>query len=173
MKKIAIFGSAFNPPTLGHKSVIESLTHFDKVLLVPSYAHAWGKEMVDFGIRCQMVEGFISDIAQSNVELSQIEESLYRPEESVTTYALLEAFQETYPDAELTFVIGPDNFYNFSKFYRAYEITKRWSVMTCPEKISVRSTLIREKLAQNESISALTTRSVNNFLRKHVLYRNI
>ncbi|WP_104402724.1 nicotinate-nicotinamide nucleotide adenylyltransferase [Vibrio penaeicida] len=173
MKNIAIFGSAFNPPTLGHKSVIESLTHFDKVLLVPNYAHAWGKEMANFDVRCQMVEGFISDIAQSNVELSRIEESLYRPEESVTTYALLNTLQETNPDAELTFVIGPDNFFNFSKFYCSHEITKRWSVMACPEKVSVRSTLIREKLAQNESISALTTRSVNNFLRNHALYRKI
>lgn len=173
MKNIAIFGSAFNPPTLGHKSVIESLTHFDKVLLVPSYAHAWGKEMADFDVRCQMVDGFISDIAQSNVELCRIEENLYRPEESVTTYALLNALEETYPDAELTFVIGPDNFFNFSKFYCSQEITKRWSVMACPERIPVRSTLIREKLAQNESISALTTRSVNNFLRNHALYRKI
>ncbi|NAX38243.1 nicotinate-nicotinamide nucleotide adenylyltransferase, partial [Vibrio sp. V27_P1S3P104] len=26
MEKIAVFGSAFNPPTIGHQSVIESLT---------------------------------------------------------------------------------------------------------------------------------------------------
>ncbi len=48
MKKIAIFGSAFNPPSLGHKSVIESLSHFDLVLLEPSIAHAWGKNMLDY-----------------------------------------------------------------------------------------------------------------------------
>ena len=36
-EKIAIFGSAFNPPTLGHLSVLERLTHFDRILLLPSY----------------------------------------------------------------------------------------------------------------------------------------
>ncbi|MDF4536048.1 nicotinate-nicotinamide nucleotide adenylyltransferase, partial [Vibrio parahaemolyticus] len=51
MKKIAVFGSAFNPPTLGHKSIIDSLGHFDLILLVPSIAHAWGKTMLDYELR--------------------------------------------------------------------------------------------------------------------------
>ncbi|MEF1220429.1 nicotinate-nicotinamide nucleotide adenylyltransferase, partial [Photobacterium damselae] len=46
--QIAIFGSAFNPPTLGHLSVLERLSQFDKVLVLPSYAHAWGKVMLDY-----------------------------------------------------------------------------------------------------------------------------
>ena len=62
MKKIAIFGSAFNPPSLGHKSVIESLSHFDLVLLEPSIAHAWGKNMLDYPTRCKMVDAFIKDM---------------------------------------------------------------------------------------------------------------
>ncbi|CCN84417.1 putative nicotinic acid mononucleotide adenylyltransferase [Vibrio nigripulchritudo SFn27] len=173
MMKIAIFGSAFNPPTLGHKSVIESLTHFDKVLLLPSYAHAWGKEMVDFDFRCQMVEQFISDLAQNNLELCSVEAEMYVPGESVTTFAVLTKIQEIYPDADITFVVGPDNFFQFSKFYRSEEIVKKWTVMACPEKVSIRSTLIREKLAQNESVSALTTSSVNNFLLNHNLYQKI
>ena len=57
--KIAVFGSAFNPPSLGHKSVIERLSHFDKVLLVPSLSHAWGKEMLPFDTRIDMVLTFI------------------------------------------------------------------------------------------------------------------
>ncbi len=171
MRKIAIFGSAFNPPTLGHKSVIESLTHFDNVLLVPSYAHAWGKKMLDFDLRCQMVNHFISDLAQSNVRLSRMEEELYCPGESVTTYALLEELERTIPSAELTFIVGPDNFYKFNQFYLSEAITRRWSIMVCPEKISVRSTLVRSKLAQGEAVTALTTDSVNNFLRNHHLYR--
>ena len=89
MKKIAIFGSAFNPPSLGHKSVIDSLAHFDKILLVPSIAHAWGKEMLDFDTRCQLVNAFISDLSLDQVELSLIEKSLFTPGESVTTYAVL------------------------------------------------------------------------------------
>lgn len=167
MRKIAIFGSAFNPPSLGHKSVIESLTHFDEVLLLPSVAHAWGKQMLAYELRCQMVDLFIQDLKLPNVSRSTVEESLLEPGKSVTTYAVLEELQCQYPKDELTFVIGPDNFFKFADFYRAEEILSRWSVTVCPEKIMVRSTMIRDKLKAGQSISELTTPSVNYYLSTH------
>ncbi|EGR0025620.1 nicotinate-nicotinamide nucleotide adenylyltransferase [Vibrio alginolyticus] len=171
MKKIAIFGSAFNPPSLGHKSVIESLSHFDLVLLEPSIAHAWGKNMLDYPTRCKMVDAFIKDMGLSNVQRSDAEQALYQPGQSVTTYALLEKTQEIYPTADITFVIGPDNFFKFAKFSRAEEITERWTVMACPEKVKVRSTDIRKALAEGEEIGAYTTPSVRDLLLSKGLYR--
>lgn len=170
MKKIAVFGSAFNPPSLGHKSVIESLSHFDLVLLVPSIAHAWGKDMLDFGIRTQLIEAFIKDMNASNVELSLIEKELHEPGESVKTYDVLKSIQVCHPDADITFVIGPDNFFKFSSFYKAEEISKQWSVMACPEKLQVRSTDIRNSLNQGQKIEQLTTPSVMKILLDHNLY---
>ena len=52
---LAVFGSAFNPPSLGHRSVLERLSQFDKVLLLPNYQHAWGKVMLDYDARCDLV----------------------------------------------------------------------------------------------------------------------
>lgn len=118
MKKIAVFGSAFNPPSLGHKSVIESLSHFDVVLLEPSIAHAWGKDMLDYPTRCRLVDAFIKDMALSNVQRSDLEQTLYQPEQSVTTFALLTKIQEIYPTADITFVIGPDNFFKLLSFIK-------------------------------------------------------
>ncbi len=160
MSKIAVFGSAFNPPSLGHKSVIESLSHFDKVLLLPSIAHAWGKEMLDYPVRCELVDAFISDMDLANVERSTIEEQLHQPGQSVTTFAVLEALEAKYPQSELTFVMGPDNLNNFAKFYKSQEILSRWSVMACPEKIKVRSTDIRDALRSKNDITHLTTPKV-------------
>ncbi len=171
MKKIAIFGSAFNPPSLGHKSVIESLSHFELVLLEPSIAHAWGKGMLDYPTRCKLVDAFIQDMGLSNVQRSDIEQALYQPGQSVTTYALLNKAQEIYPEADITFVIGPDNFFKFAKFYKAQEITERWGVMACPEKIKIRSTDIRNALAAGEDISTLTTTTVSEMLLNEGLYR--
>ncbi|MBJ2148312.1 nicotinate-nicotinamide nucleotide adenylyltransferase [Vibrio sp. IB15] len=170
MEKIAIFGSAFNPPSLGHKSVIDSLAHFDKILLVPSIAHAWGKEMLDFDTRCQLVNAFISDLSLAQVELSLIEKSLFTPGESVTTYAVLSELQKLHGDAELTFVIGPDNFFKFSSFYKSGEITERWSVMACPEKVKIRSTDIRNALISGSDVSKLSTKSVTKMLQDGGLY---
>ncbi|MGR5209228.1 nicotinate-nicotinamide nucleotide adenylyltransferase [Vibrio rotiferianus] len=173
MKKIAVFGSAFNPPSLGHKSVIESLSHFDVVLLEPSIAHAWGKDMLDYPARCRLVDAFIKDMALSNVQRSDLEQTLYQPEQSVTTFALLTKIQEIYPTADITFVIGPDNFFKFAKFYKAEEITKRWAVMACPEKVKVRSTDIRNAINEGESIDCYTTLSVSRILIDEDLYKTM
>ncbi len=167
---IAVFGSAFNPPTLGHKSVIERLLHFDKVLLLPSIAHAWGKEMLDFSVRCELVELFITDIGSDKLELCTIEQALYLPEKSVTTYDVLNHLETIYPDDQITFVIGPDNFAHFTRFYKHDEILKRWSLMVCPETVPVRSSLIRENLKKAHAIDSMTTPSVAQFVSKNNLF---
>lgn len=171
MTKIAVFGSAFNPPSLGHRSVIESLGHFDRVLLVPSIAHAWGKEMLDYPLRVELIDAFIEDIALNNVERSNIEEKLFHvTQQPVTTYAVLCALQEQFPQAELTFVMGPDNLFSFGKFYKAEDIAKRWTVMACPEKVSIRSTDIRMALDKKQSIEHLTTAKVCTILTENRYY---
>ncbi len=171
MRKIAVFGSAFNPPSLGHKSVIESLTHFDLILLVPSIAHAWGKPMLEYSTRCKLVEAFIGDIALNNVESCSIEARIVEPGKSVTTYQLLEALQTHYPDDTLTFVVGPDNLLNFGKFYHSEMILDKYSVMSCPETVKVRSTDIRNRLANGEYVEDLTTPKVATLLAELSLYR--
>jgi nicotinate-nucleotide adenylyltransferase len=172
MLKIAVFGSAFNPPSLGHKSVIDSLSHFDQVLLVPSIAHAWGKSMLPYEQRCQLVDALIQDLASDKICRSDIEEQLYRPGENVTTYAVLTALQQAHPQDELTFVIGPDNLFKFERFYRAKEILQQFNVMACPEKVSVRSTDIRQQLQQGKDIDTLTTPSVARLIHALSLYQS-
>lgn len=164
MRNIAVFGSAFNPPSIGHKSVIESLTQFDRILLVPSRAHAWGKTMLDFQLRCQLVSAFIADLGLDNVELCRVEEQLDPIDNRITTYQLLTHLADAYPDDRLTFIIGPDNLMNFYKFHHAQKIMDRFSVMAMPEKVKVRSSDIRLGLQQGQDISHLTTASVFQLL---------
>ncbi|SDH72485.1 nicotinate-nucleotide adenylyltransferase [Vibrio xiamenensis] len=166
MLKIAVFGSAFNPPSLGHKSVIESLSHFDKVLLVPSISHAWGKEMLDYNKRCQLLDAFISDLDLHNIERSNVETELHVPGESVTTYSVLERIRQIWPKSDITFVIGPDNLLKFHKFAKCNEILSRYYVMACPEKVPVRSTEIRNRIETGASVDDLTTPSVAALLRQ-------
>jgi nicotinate-nucleotide adenylyltransferase len=112
-------------------------------------------------------------MALSNVQRSDLEQTLYQPEQSVTTFALLTKIQEIYPTADITFVIGPDNFFKFAKFYKAEEITKRWAVMACPEKVKVRSTDIRNAINEGESIDCYTTLSVSRILIDEDLYKTM
>ncbi|MBM7036973.1 nicotinate-nicotinamide nucleotide adenylyltransferase [Vibrio ulleungensis] len=171
--KIAVFGSAFNPPSLGHLSVISRLQHFDKVLLVPSIAHAWGKQMLEFEHRCELVRRFVDDISLKNVQISTIEAQIYDGSHPVTTYQLLSSIQESNLDADITFVVGPDNFFNFSKFSRADEVVSKWSVLACPETVGIRSTQIRQNLVDGQPIDHLTTVSVRNYLIEKKFYYRI
>lgn len=159
-EQIAVFGSAFNPPTQGHASVLAQLNHFDQVLLVPSYKHAWGKAMALYDTRCAWVRTFIDDVALPNLTLCQREASLGAEGDPVTTFMLLSALQQDYPEAALTFVVGPDNLVKFGQFANSDEILARWSVLGMPEKVVVRSTHIRERLQQGLPISELTTPNV-------------
>ncbi|MEI8592851.1 nicotinate-nicotinamide nucleotide adenylyltransferase [Photobacterium sp. Hal280] len=169
-KKIAVFGSAFNPPSLGHKSVLERLSHFDHVLLVPSYSHAWGKVMLNYDSRCTMVAAFIEDLNFSNLSLCRIEEAISQNDKPVTTYDVMHSLQNEHPNAELTFVVGPDNFLSFSKFYRAKDILSHWQVLSCPETVPIRSTDVRDNIVKNRPISHLTTPGVVRIITSQHFY---
>lgn len=57
MRKIAIFGLASNPPTLGHAHVVNSilaLNKFEEVWVLPVYKHFHGKDMLSFEHRIEM-----------------------------------------------------------------------------------------------------------------------
>ena len=83
---------------------------------------------------------------------------------------MLSALQKLHRDAELTFVIGPDNFFKFSSFYKSDEITEQWSVMACPEKVKIRSTDIRNALISGSDVAKLSTKSVTKILQDSGLY---
>lgn len=168
---LAVFGSAFNPPSLGHRSVLERLRHFDRVLLMPSYNHAWGKVMLNYDARCDLVNAFIQDIGQSNLELSRLEQDIAIDEQAVTTHAVLTALQQLHPDTNITFIVGPDNFLNFHKFYKADEILHRWQILACPEIVPIRSSLIRETLVNHGDVSGYTTPTVNTLLTSDPQFR--
>ncbi|MGL4734970.1 MAG: nicotinate-nicotinamide nucleotide adenylyltransferase [Enterovibrio sp.] len=160
-KSWAVFGSAFNPPTLGHLSVLQKLTAFERVLLVPNYRHAWGKPMAPFARRCEWVADFIHDTKLDNLQLCTDERHITSSQgEAVTTWDLLNFLQEKHRDCTLTFVLGPDNLLNFAKFYRAEQILARWSVLACPEQLAIRSSDLRQKLADGADFTHLTTPSV-------------
>ena len=171
MSRIAVMGSAFNPPSLGHKDVVEqALTQCDQVWLVPAFRHAWGKKMAPYEYRCQMVKLFTQDLADPRVSMHAIEHKI-ATDKPVYSFDLLEALQaQLRPEDQLFLVIGPDNAAAFDKFYRADDIRRRWQLLVVKERISVRSTKIRAALQHHKTVSAMTTPGVAAFLATHPMY---
>lgn len=164
-KKIAVIGSAFNPPHLGHKDIIEQIYQdFDEILLVPSFRHAFGKEMVPFQHRLYMAsmlaqsfhsESFLSFKTNAAVITSSIERDIgSETDQPVYTYDVLNELEARYLNAgiqsELVFIVGPDNATRatWNKFYRGEEIIERWNLQPVSERIPVHSTLIRNLIAE-------------------------
>ncbi|MEO0340916.1 MAG: nicotinate-nicotinamide nucleotide adenylyltransferase [Bacteroidota bacterium] len=173
--RVAIFGSAFNPPTKGHRDAVASLLEversFDEVLLIPSYTHAFGKSMLDYDLRIEMLKTFVDDLAIEKVKAFPIEHKLAKNDLPVYTYDLLEHLQAHYfPKDQLSFAIGPDNQLNWDKFYKADEIKAQWSLTVVPERQPIRSTLVRNCLQSGQSIEELVTPSVNRLIKEKGLY---
>ena len=171
---IAIFGSAFNPPTQGHEDAIQNVltsNNIDKVLLVPSYKHAFSKRMLDYSLRVEMLEHFVGDLDDKRIQALPVEQIIATAGKPIYTYDLLKYLQtHVYNDDNLHFVIGPDNDKNWDSFYKAAEIKERWSLLVVPERKQIRSTLVRESLNKGVDIDDLVTPSVKTFIEAHKLY---
>ncbi|WP_053980081.1 adenylyltransferase/cytidyltransferase family protein [Marinagarivorans algicola] len=155
--RIAVLGSAFNPPHMGHANVVEqALTLFDRVILVPSFAHAFGKKMAPFTLRLAMVEALrVYAGWGARVEVSDIEQKIAAQKPfgvPIYTFDVLEAIEVIEPRSTLTFVVGPDNAAaaTWAKFYKSEDIDLRWGRWVAKEQKSIRSTAIRAIIEQGQ-----------------------
>lgn len=177
---IAVLGSAFNPPHAGHADVVEqALEYAGQVLLVPSYCHAFGKQMAPYDKRLLMTRAMAASLSnRGDVQVSNIEQTLSEGKgsgQAIYTYDVLSALQEHNPQASLIFVLGPDNAEPevWRKFYRAQDIVERWGLFKAKERLAVRSTGIRAKLAKGEMptesecpASVIEALKINNCYKK-------
>lgn len=173
MAHIAILGSAFNPPSLGHKDVIDqclAASQFDQIWLVPAYKHAWGKAMAAYAQRCEMLHRFAADLNDPRVVPCCIEHQIHSDGSPVYSIDLLRYLANHYPADRFTLVVGPDNQAAIRRFHCADELLQRWGIFATDERLPVRSTLIRDALAAGQPITQMTTASVVDYLHQHPLY---
>lgn len=163
---IGVFGSAFNPPTKGHAFVIkEARKSFDRVLAVPSFDHCFGKKMAPFEVRMMLTKGFVSDLNDSNVLVSDIEKAIWK-NQPVSSYEVLTALKERYPDDQIHLIIGQDNAEQFHRFQNADRIKQEFGVFVVTDAGPdyPRSTDVRKRLSESESVEGAVTESVEALL---------
>ena len=172
--KIAVFGSAFNPPTLGHADAIQYLQethHFDEIWLVPSYKHAFAKTMLKYDLRVSMLHEFVADLDNLSIKSVAIEDRVAADDKPVFTWDLLNYVQKMDPQHKFSFVMGPDNKANWHKFYKAEEIQQKWQLVVVPERQNIRSSIVRSAIENETDISELVTPSVASFITERNLYK--
>ena len=155
--KLGVFGSAFDPPTLGHLDVLRqaAICH-DHILLVPSAFHAFDKKPLPFSLRLQMLQCFIDEAdAGCSLEVCDLEAELLEqnPGKPVYTYDLMEALTSKYKGkADVSFIRGPDNARpeTWSRFYKSKEIEEKWPIFTAIERVAIRSSDVRKILESSK-----------------------
>lgn len=156
--RIAYFGFAANPPHRGHLEVIEWLAErYDKVLVGPSVAHAFGKNMQPLAERKVMVTALLSQVQSRNVELVEVEEMLAK-DGPVYSYDVLVALQVMYPEDQLFLAVGPDNGDPavWNRFHKADQILSEFGRVVAPNMGDhKRSTEIRFMLVRGASLEEL------------------
>lgn len=112
--RVAVFGGSFNPPHFAHvlaATLVRSMGVVDRVLVVPTFQHAFGKPLAPFGDRaamCRLAMGWIP-----GVEVSEIEADLGGDSLTVRT---LEHLTKQHPDWALRLVVGADVLHESSKW---------------------------------------------------------
>lgn len=175
-KKVAIFGSAFNPTTLAHIKIMNKLsTNFDEVYAVASYSHPIKGKLIAFNDRINMLQLAVEQLGKKNLHVSTIEEEIAAERVSDTpiyTVEVLAAFSEVYKKEEIYFVVGDDNkdLHLFSD-EDAKIIRNEYNLYVVDDIEGVRSTIVRDKVSKSEDLSGLTIDPIINYIQKNNLYK--
>lgn len=168
--KIALFGSAFNPPSIGHADCIDQLSAYvDIVWLIPSYRHPFSKAMADYSLRCEWVEAFAKDLphpAQVMAVEHLISDNL-DVDRPIYSYEVIEHLTKLYPEHQFMLAIGPDNMQAWNRFSHIEQIHSLCQIFVTQERKQVRSTGIRQELSLGYVPSSMLTPGVNLLLKSH------
>ena len=180
--EIAVFGGSFDPPHVGHVLLATyalSVGGVARVLIVPTYQHAFGKPLSDFDARLAMCALAFAPL--TNVEVTPIERELGGVSR---TLRLVEELARRHPAHQLRLLVGADILLQTARWDRFDAIVARAPLLvagrggyaseadatahlTLPE---VSSTAIRDHLARGLDVSAQLPRAVHEYVVAHGLY---
>ncbi len=104
--QIALFGGSFNPPHLCHTLAtlwVLQTQPIDEVWWIPTFQHAFDKELVDFDQRMAMCERALCEL--SRVRVDDIERTLGGESRTIDT---VDALQKRYENTQFWLIIGAD-----------------------------------------------------------------
>lgn len=185
-RTIAIFGGSFNPPHVAHQMValfvVETMP-VDELWFVPTWKHAFAKQLADFDDRIAMCERVAAALGP-RIGVSRIEEDIAQvPSRTLHT---LEALVARHPGDQFRLVVGADILGETDKWYRWDDVIQLAPLIVVgrpgypapPEALvsglempEVSSTEVRARLARGESALPLVPRSVMGYIAERKLYQ--
>jgi nicotinate-nucleotide adenylyltransferase len=130
MRRISIFGGAFDPITLAHIEVANFVlenTNTDEIWIMPVKNHKYAKKMAHFIHRLMMCKIAVNN---KNIKVSGLEIQ----NKNGSTYSLLKNLSKNkqFKDCNFTFTIGLDNALTFYKWFNYKWLEKNVTFIVIP-----------------------------------------
>lgn len=198
MKKIGLYGGAFDPPHIGHILALSyalAIAEVDEIWVVPCWGHAFGKHMSSFEDRLEMCRLAFQPETNSRIQIRQDERVLQTKYTIDLLRQLVKACELTPPkpgevasSCEFTLILGEDEWRDFDRWHCASDIKKlvkifiigREGCNTSTSSVNFRlpdisSSEIRKRLIQQannrkELVSGLLPDSVFSYIEKQGLF---
>lgn len=131
----ACYGGAFDPPHTAHLFTVGYLlgrADVERVWLVPTADHVFGKRMAPFAERVAMLRealsamGLDGALADGRIAISAIETEREGPSRTFDTLGRLSA---RHPAQSFCWVIGADNLTESHRWHRFDDLTARWPLI--------------------------------------------
>ncbi|HWS23542.1 MAG TPA: nicotinate-nicotinamide nucleotide adenylyltransferase [Anaerolineales bacterium] len=149
---ILLFGGSFNPPHLGHEIVIrqafELIPNIDELWLLPTYSHAFGKDLAPAPHRIQMCNLLINSCRSNDFLTQESERSQIKKNNCVerikvcsleidhqtsgSTHESLKLLKKTYPTHTFSFLMGSDQLPSFNKWKNYQQLLKEMPFYVYP-----------------------------------------
>jgi len=124
---IAVFGGAFNPPTIAHYNVarhILNLDFIDELIFLPVGDHYEKDDLVTADHRVKMLK-IMSDLLPGST-VCDLEVNYSK---ALKTIESLIKLQVLYPNKKLGFVMGADNLYKLSNWNKSEELISNFTMI--------------------------------------------
>ena len=182
-REIAIFGGSFDPPHFGHVVLALyalSLGDVERVIVAPTFQHAFNKPLAPFEHRIAMCQLAFADL--SRVEVSPIERELGG---TSRTLRLITELEKRLSGHGLRLLVGADILHETFRWQGFDQIRVRAPLLVAgrashphpdldprtPSLPDVSSTAVRAALENGEDVSHWVPREVCRYLEQHPLYR--
>jgi nicotinate-nucleotide adenylyltransferase len=178
--ELAVFGGSFDPPHVGHVFLATyalSIAGVARVLVAPTFEHAFGKQMSAFEHRLAMCE--LAFAALPAAQVSPIERELGG---TSRTLRLVHALAARYPDYQLRLLIGSDILAQADRWQGFDEISRIAPPLVAargghggaagPVLPELSSSELREGIRQGTPDRLVLPHGVLDYITQHQLYRN-
>lgn len=199
-KAIAIFGGSFNPPLNSHlelaKKIVKNLNYIEKIIYVPvSTKYNRKSNLVEDTHRYNMLKIMCKD--EEKLEVSDIELTYKR---QLYTIETLDIFKNKYPNHDIYFIMGTDNLKDLHTWKEPERILRNYKIIVLErgedkleeiiendellkknktsiiiakkiKPIKISSTMIREKIKNEEDVKDFFKEEVLEYIFKNGLYK--